>query len=178
MATNPLQGAKNMHAMVLSIIGKDKSGLVDELAKAVAKAEGNWLRSSFCHLAGHFAGFVEIMLPKENHNMLVSDCHALSNLQITLLPAKESNTQDTKQVYVKVTGNDRKGIVKDVTSALSIFELNIVELETKCESAPNWGNLLFSANMLIETPSAFDANQLTQAIENIADDLMVDLRYK
>ena len=178
MTTNQLQGTKNMQAMVLSIIGKDKSGLVDELAKAVAKAEGNWSRSSFCHLAGHFAGFVEIILPQENHSMLVSHCHALSNLQITLLPANESISQNTKQVYVKVTGNDRKGIVKDVTCALSIFTLNIVELDTKCESAPNWGNLLFTANMLIEIPTTFDASQLVQAIENIADDLMVDLRYK
>lgn len=167
-----------MQAMVLSIIGKDKSGLVDELAKAVANAEGNWLRSSFCHLAGHFAGFVEIMLPKENHNALVGDCHALSNLQITLLPANEFEVQDTKQLYIKVTGNDRKGIVRDVTSALSAFALNIIELDTKCESAPNWGHLLFTANMLVETPAAFDASKLTQAIEDIADDLMVDLRHK
>jgi len=173
-----ITGVKNMQAMVLSIIGKDKSGLVDALAKAIAKAEGNWLRSSFCHLAGHFAGFVEIMLPKENHNMLVSDCHALSNLQITLLPANESQVQDTKQVYIKVTGNDRKGIVKDVTSALSTFELNIIELETKCESAPNWGNLLFTAKMLVETPSSFDTSKLARSIEDIADDLMVDLRNK
>jgi glycine cleavage system regulatory protein len=167
-----------MQAMVLSIIGKDKSGLVDELAKAIAKADGNWLRSSFCHLAGHFAGFVEIMLPKDNHNLLVGDCHALSNLQITLVPANETPAQDTKQVYMKVTGNDRKGIVQDVTSALSAFALNIVEFDTKCESAPNWGNLLFTANMLVEVPVTFDASKLAQAIEDIADDLMVDLRNK
>ena len=167
-----------MQAMVLSVIGKDKSGLVDEVAKAVAKAEGNWLRSSFCHLAGHFAGFVEIMLPKENHSALVSDCHTLSNLQITLLPANEFTPQDTKQVYIKVTGNDRKGIVKDVTGALRIFDLNIIELDTKCESAPNWGNLLFTAKMLVETPSDFDASMLAHAIEDIADDLMVDLSRK
>lgn len=43
-----------MQAMVLSIIGADKLGLVDEVASAIAKAEGNWLRSSFCHLSGHF----------------------------------------------------------------------------------------------------------------------------
>jgi formyltetrahydrofolate hydrolase len=52
--TKQLQGIKNMQAMVLSIIGADKLGLVDEVASAIAKAEGNWLRSSFCHLSGHF----------------------------------------------------------------------------------------------------------------------------
>jgi glycine cleavage system regulatory protein len=167
-----------MQAMVLSIIGKDKLGLVDDVAKAIANAQGNWMRSSFCHLAGHFAGFVEIMLPKENHSRLVSDCHALSNLQITLLPANDIAPLNTKQVCLKVTGNDRKGIVRDVTSALTTFDLNIVELDTKCESAPNWGNLLFSANIVVETPVGFDTSKLTEAIEGIADDLMVDLKNK
>ncbi|MFT6268591.1 MAG: glycine cleavage system regulatory protein [Alphaproteobacteria bacterium] len=167
-----------MQAMVLSIIGKDKLGLVDDLAKAITKAEGNWLRSSFCHLAGHFAGFVEIMLPKENQNSLVSDCHALSNLQITLVPANEFATAKTKQARIIITGNDRKGIVRDVTSALTTFDLNIVELDTKCESAPNWGHLLFTANIVVETPLNFDTSRLSDAIEGIADDLMVDLKDK
>lgn len=163
--------------MVLSIIGKDKPGLVDDLAKAVANAEGNWLRSSFCQLVGHFAGFVEIMIPIENQKLLVNDCHSLSNLQITLLPANETRLLNTRKINIKVTGNDRKGIVRDVTGALSSFALNIVELNTKCESAPNWGNQLFTANILVETPESFDTAKLTQVIEDIADDLMVDLRH-
>lgn len=167
-----------MQAMVLSIIGKDKLGLVDDVAKAVAKAQGNWLRSSFCHLAGHFAGFVEVTLPTENQSSLVSDCHALSNLQITLLPASEFTPTDTKKVRIKVTGNDRKGIVRDVTGTLSAFDLNIVELQTKCESAPNWGNLLFTAKIVVEVPKDFDTGKLRDAIEDIADDLMVDLKAK
>ena len=164
--------------MVLSIIGKDKSGLVDEVATAVANVQGNWLRSSFCHLAGHFAGFVEIMLPKENHNALVNACHALSNLQITLLPANEFVAGDTTQAIIRVTGNDRTGIVRDVTGALNKFDVNIIELDTKCESAPNWGHLLFTANIVVEIPNDFDTDKLSDAIEDIADDLMVDLKRK
>lgn len=167
-----------MQAMVLSIIGNDKTGLVDDVAKAVANAQGNWMRSSFCHLAGHFAGFVEVLVPKENQQRLVSDCHALSNLQITLLPAHDSAKANTKQVYVTVTGNDRKGIVRDVTGALNTFDLNIVELNTNCESAPNWGSLMFKAHMLVEIPLNFETNRLRDAIEDIADDLMVDLKHK
>ena len=167
-----------MQAMVLSIIGKDKTGLVDGVAKAIANAQGNWMRSSFCHLAGHFAGFVEIMLPKENQQTLVESCHALSNLQITLLPANEFVPTDTKQAYITVTGNDRKGIVRDVTGTLNTFNINIVELNTKVESAPNWGNLLFSAHILVEMPRSFDTGILSAAIEDIADDLMVDLKHK
>ena len=164
-----------MQAMVLSIVGKDRPGLVDDLASAVKSAEGNWLRSSFCQLSGHFAGFVEIMLSKEKQQALIDACDQLSNLQITLLAAQETIHSDLKEVYVKVTGNDRTGIVSDITSALNRYQLNIQELDTKCESAPNWGNLLFTAKMRVHTPSDFDAQKLVDAIEEIADDLMVDL---
>lgn len=165
-----------MQAMVLSIIGKDKPGLVDDVAQAVANAQGNWLKSSFCQLGGHFAGFVEIMLPKEHHNKLVSDCHALSSLQITLLPANETIKQSTTALIVKVTGNDRQGIVRDVTGALRSFDVNILELDTICESAPNWGSQLFTASIKVELPEGLQADKLRESIENIADDLMVDLK--
>lgn len=169
-----------MQAMVLTIIGKDQPGIVDDLAKAVATANGNWLRSSFCQLSGHFAGFVEIILPKDNHNQLVADCHALSSLQITLVPAHQNDeqTQNSKQVLLKVTGNDRAGIIKDVTGALKTFDINIVELQTSCEGAPNWGSPLFTANIGIQTANTFETSKLKTAIEDIADDLIVDLSPK
>ncbi len=165
-----------MQAMVLSVIGKDKPGLVDELAKAVKQVNGNWLRSSFCHLSGHFAGFVEIMLPKEMHNKLVEQCHTISSLQITLLPAHVESPESSVEINIKVTGNDRQGIVSDVTGALKTFDLNITELQTSCDSAPNWGSLLFTANIKIHAPENFDAAKIIEAIESIADDLIVDLR--
>lgn len=164
-----------MQAMVLSIIGKDKPGLVDEVAQAVANAQGNWLKSSFCQLAGHFAGFVEVSLPKQQHNKLVSDCHALSSLQITLLPANEFLDDNKNRLIIKVTGNDRKGIVKDVTGALKTFNANITKLDTHCEGAPNWGIPMFNASMDVIVPEGIDADKLQTAIESIADDLMVDI---
>ncbi len=164
-----------MHAMVLSIIGKDKPGLVDDVAKAVAKAQGNWLKSSFCHLSGHFAGFVEIMLPQAQQNTLIKDCHALSDLQITLMPANTPEQKTASALHISVTGNDRQGIVSDVTGALRQFDVNIVELATQCKSAPNWGSPMFSAKLKIEIPLTLEADLLKEAVENIADDLMVDI---
>ena len=49
-----------MQSLVISIMGKDKPGLVDALAKCVYKHEGNWQGSSFAHMAGMFTGFVEV----------------------------------------------------------------------------------------------------------------------
>ena len=49
-----------MQPVVISIMGKDKAGIVDAIAKNVYQHGGNWQSSSFAHMAGMFTGFVEV----------------------------------------------------------------------------------------------------------------------
>ena len=164
-----------MQAMVLTLIGKDKPGLVDAIAKCILDAEGNWLKSSFCQLSGQFAGFIEVMLPQEKHNELVQACHQLAHLNITLLPSNShENLLDAKAVIL-VTGNDRRGIVSDITSTLKTFDINIIEMSTQCESAPNWGIPLFTAKIIVSISPQMDLDNIKLAIEDITDDLMVEI---
>jgi glycine cleavage system regulatory protein len=164
-----------MQAMVLTLIGKDKPGLVDEIAKCIIDSEGNWLKSSFCQLSGQFAGFIEVMLPQEKHDELVAACHKLAHLHITLLPSHaHEQALDTKAVIL-VTGNDRRGIVSDITSTLKTFDINIIEMTTQCESAPNWGSPLFSAKVTVSVAKSMDLDNVKSAIEDITDDLMVEI---
>ena len=51
-------------ALVLTVIGKDRPGLVEALADFIAKHEGHWDESRMARLAGHFAGVVQIHLPE------------------------------------------------------------------------------------------------------------------
>ncbi|MCP3865993.1 MAG: glycine cleavage system protein R, partial [Aestuariibacter sp.] len=49
-----------MKPVIITVIGKDRPGLVDAVAKKVYQFGGNWQGSSFAHMAGQFAGFVEV----------------------------------------------------------------------------------------------------------------------
>ncbi|MBF7072016.1 amino acid-binding protein [Glaciecola sp. MH2013] len=171
-----------MQAMVLTIIGKDEPGLVDAIAKCITDANGNWLKSSFCQLSGQFAGFIEVMLERDKHDELVSACQNLANLHITLLPSSELNNSDSDQssaelpvVNMTVTANDRRGIVSDIASALKRFNINIIEMSTRCESAPNWGSLLFTAKLSFSLVADVDLDDIKAAVEGITDDLMVEI---
>ncbi|GBL05597.1 glycine cleavage system protein R [Glaciecola sp. KUL10] len=164
-----------MHAMVLTLIGKDRAGLVDAIAKCITDADGNWLRSSFCQLSGQFAGFIEVMLPQENQQLLKDSCAKIAELSITLSPSDSFDDIKTQTALVKVTANDRKGIVSDITSALKRFEINIIEMNTTCTSAPNWGNPVFNAEVSVAQPDSVNLDEVQEAIENISDDLMVEI---
>ncbi|MEM0909873.1 MAG: ACT domain-containing protein [Pseudomonadota bacterium] len=163
-----------MQSMVLTVIGKDKVGLINEISACVEECGGNWLKSSFCHLAGQFAGFVEVELSDVHCNKLITQCQQLEDLQITLVPSVPSEVESLKPIHLIVTGNDRKGIVSQITTTLKRFDVNIQEMYTSRESAPNWGNLIFTAKILASCAPAIEAIDLKDAIEQLADDLMVE----
>ena len=46
--------------MVLTIISKDRPGLVQTLAQVIADHSGNWIDSSMARLGGEFAGILRV----------------------------------------------------------------------------------------------------------------------
>ena len=48
----------NTISLILTVIGDDRPGLVEQLATAISSHHGNWLESSMSHLSGKFAGIV------------------------------------------------------------------------------------------------------------------------
>ena len=55
-----------MEDLVLTLIGADRPGLVESLAKRVAAHRGNWVESRMAHLAGQFAGILRVEVPAAN----------------------------------------------------------------------------------------------------------------
>lgn len=164
-----------MQSLVISIMGKDKPGLVDAVAKSVYKHQGNWQGSSFAHMAGMFTGFVEVHVPAEEKQALIEALDAIKDLSVqSVAVTNADNTLPTKLI-VDVMGNDKTGIVQELTSVLHQFNLNILTFSSHCESAPNWGSLIFKAKAEIAVPETFDDGELQDALEALANDLVVDI---
>ena len=53
-----------MPTLVLTAIGDDQSGLVDALSGVIASHGASWDQSHMSHLAGKFAGIVQISVPE------------------------------------------------------------------------------------------------------------------
>ncbi|MEZ4235653.1 MAG: ACT domain-containing protein [Myxococcota bacterium] len=51
--------------LVLTVLGRDRPGIVQQLAAIVADAGGNWEESNLVRLAGRFAGVVSLTAPDE-----------------------------------------------------------------------------------------------------------------
>lgn len=164
-----------MKPIILTLIGNDKPGLIESLAQKVYSIGGNWLSSNFSHMAGQFAGFVELNIPAEQHQNLIDYLSSHPDLTIHTVSAEPSENSSNELVQIEIVGNDKPGIVQELTSVLHGFNINIIKFSSGCESAPNWGNLLFKANATVSIPAGFDVDQLASALEDVANDLIVDV---
>jgi glycine cleavage system regulatory protein len=159
-------------------MGKDKPGLVDSLAKCVYKHQGNWQGSSFAHMAGMFTGFVEVHVSEDEKQNLIDALDSIKDLSVQSVAVATSGEINSTKLTVDVMGNDKTGIVQELTSVLNQFNLNIVTFSSHCESAPNWGSLIFKAKAEIAVPADFDDDALQDALEALANDLVVDITAK
>lgn len=167
-----------MKPIIFTLVGRDKPGLISDLAKTVYDMGGNWLGSNFSHMAGHFAGFVQIDLPSEQHQILIDRLSQHPDLKIHLLAGTNEESDKQQSVQIDITGNDKAGIVQELTLILSRFNLNIVKFDSHLESAPNWGGNLFKAQAIIAVAADFDLESLQESLESVANDLMVDIEIQ
>jgi glycine cleavage system regulatory protein len=164
--------------LVMTVMAPDRTGLVEELARAVADHGGNWLESRMCRLGGEFAGILRIELPPENKQPLLDALQKISGLNV-LARAVENTTpsKSSREMHLEIVGHDRPGIVREATSALARAGVNVEEFYSECVSAPMSGEPLFRANARLAVPGACDLVALKQQLEKIAADLLVDISF-
>jgi len=66
-----------MESLVVTVIGKDRPGLVESVSAAVEAHGGSWVESRMSHLAGHFAGILRVSVPPANVDALIEALEAL-----------------------------------------------------------------------------------------------------
>ena len=160
----------------MTVIGKDRTGLVESVAQLVAEHEGNWLESRMCRLGGEFAGIVRVTLPTVKRAAVETALTKLSGLTIVVRGDESAQTATASVlVALEVVGQDRPGIVREITRALSAQNINVEELATECVSAPMSGETLFQAKAKILVPSNVALDKLRQTLESSLAGLTVEL---
>jgi glycine cleavage system regulatory protein len=171
-----------MTPLVLTLIGDDRSGLVSAIAAAVTSHGGNWERSQMAELAGKFAGIVLVTVPDERVDEFTDALQPLRGLlDVTVQRADGAagevlHEPDGRQrLVLDLLGTDRPGIVSDISAVLAAHDVNIETLVSATREAPMAGGLLFEATAELELRPGTDVEALRSALEDLANELMVDL---
>ena len=167
--------------LVITVIAKDRPGLVELLASLVAQHGGNWLESRMSRLGGQFAGILRVSAPVARREALISALQGLGTAGIRAqIQADEPAPapEDARLAEFKLVGQDRPGIVRQISEVFARYGVNVEELTTECGSAPMSGEVLFQADALVRIPAACPISEMKAALEKIANDLMVDASLK
>jgi glycine cleavage system regulatory protein len=163
--------------LIMTILGADRTGLVRSIAAVVAAHKASWQESRMARLAGQFAGILRVDCPSESVADLSQALQALAGegIQIHIITEIAAEPEARRVWHIDVVGNDRAGIVHEMTEAIAQCGGNVEELVTGLESAAMSGHPLFRATGKVSLRSSSDEAPLRAAIENLSDDLSVEI---
>ena len=164
--------------LVISALGNDKPGIVNELSKAILDQGGNITESRMTVLGGEFAMMLLVTGTQECIDNIISKLEKTGeNLNLTLI-AKETQAQESDQkrlpYQITVVSMDHPGIVHDISDFLSSRNLNIEEIETKTYPAAHTGTPMFSLDMIVSVPADSSVRTLRDEFIVFCDDLNLD----
>ncbi len=167
-----------MNHLVITVFAPDKAGQVERIADCIAAHGGNWLESRMSRMAGQFAGILRVGVPAETYEELLDALRGLGKEGIQVMFAESGIEQSCtwKPIAMELVGNDRPGIVRDISRVLTQQGINLERLVTDVRPAPMSNEPLFHAEAILAVPLTHSLEALQKSLEDLADELLVELK--
>lgn len=163
---------------IITFIGDDRPGLVEQLSSVIENNRGNWHESRLSQLGGKFAGLILVSLPDDSGASLEADLKGLSSsgLSVRVTPSDGSvATSGGRNITLTVLGPDRLGIVREISRALAERQINVIEMDSHVGSAPMSAEMIFRARIDAEIPHNTDLDDLHDTLDEIANHMTLEI---
>ncbi len=175
------------HWFALSAIGRDRPGIVADLAELIYECDCNLEDSSMTILGSEFA--VLLLLSSVNpdaEQRLSRGCKRLEwEKRLTVFfrplegePIRFAARAHARRYLLQATGVDRAGIVARVARCLADHRVNIAEMSTQSRPEPESGTPIYTMHMQVDVPSDTDIAALTRRLHAIGDELQIDVTFR
>lgn len=165
----------------ITVIGKDKPGIVANVAKVLYEQEFNIEDSSSTFLRDQFS-MILIVSNKNNIGLLElkkSFASIRKDLELSI-SIRNIEVLDIKKPYLKnymisIYGSDKPGIVYYITKKLSELEINIVDLRTRISGAKKD---IYIMILEVEIPKSISINTVNEMLKEICEQMGVDFSLR
>jgi len=165
-----------MTTLILTVSGSDRPGLVAAVADVVDAHGGNWESSQLAELTGVFAGVIQISVAPEREIDLQNALRTLDGLlSVSVHTGADAGGTAERPITLQVLGNDRPGIVREVSAVLHAHQLSIQDMTTETKDAAMAGGRLFEASVAATVPASADLAALRADLERLTAELQVDI---
>ncbi|MCW3174107.1 glycine cleavage system protein R [Shewanella subflava] len=162
-----------MMRYLVTLQAPDRKGLVEQIANAVSRNNGNWLDSEMRHIDGIFAAILQLELPVEKWDELVDALECIDGLSLTYSQASQV-VQPIKHVSYQLVAYDRPGLVLQISNSLNALGVNIEQFSSQYETAGHTGVALFRANMRLGLTELNQEEQIIEQLYKMGDDVVLD----
>lgn len=164
--------------MVLTAVGPDRPGLVQEISSVIHEASANLEDSRMAILGGEFALILLFSGPPAAVGRVSDRCstfEARLGLRVSL---KETTRAGARAGYlpykIRVSGVDRPGIVANVSKILAGRGVNVASLESRLTNAPESGTPMFQLSAELQVPSEVALSSLRRDLGAVCDEENLD----
>lgn len=175
------------HWFAMSAIGKDRPGIVADLAELIYEHGCNLEDSSMTVLGGEFAVLLLFTGQGEDlEHRLSSACKRVEwQRRLTVFfrpleaePRPYGAAERRLDYELSATGIDKAGIVARVCRVLADRDVTIREMKTLSRPEPGTGTPLYTMRIEMGVPAGEDVARLRAALESIADDLKIEIALR
>jgi len=164
---------------VLTAVGQDRPGLVEEVSEFVLAHGGSIEDSRMANLQGQFAMVALIGGSAEAIERLAAGLETLSSrarIDARLTPAPPAGAKARASVPFRLSGRalDQPGLVHVVANLLRGLEVNIESMETTLEAAPITGAPIFAMDLVVAVPAETPLKRLRDELARVCEPLNID----
>jgi glycine cleavage system transcriptional repressor len=167
----------------LSAIGRDRPGIVADLAELIYECDCNLEDSSMTILGSEFA--VLLLLTGEGEGVeqrLSAACKRVEwekRLTVFFRPLDGEpipyGATDRRALELHATGVDKAGIVAKVARCLANHGVSITQMSTASRPEPLTGTPIYSMRIAMNAPEGLDEQTLRRDLDGIATSLHIEV---
>ncbi len=167
-----------MARAVISTIGDDRPGIVNELTKVVLELNISVEDSRMTVLGGEFAVLMSVTGLEASlatlETNLTEFCKETGLVHLFRLTEDRGARKHSIPYQVTVVAMDHPGIVHNVAAFFSSQEINIRDLKTDTQRAPHTGTPIFNLSLTVEIPTEVKVNELRREFEEFCTERDLD----
>jgi glycine cleavage system transcriptional repressor len=183
MLNNSIHSHETSEQLVISAIGSDRHGIVNELSKLIVQNNGNIDDSRMTVLGGEFAIILLISAPPGELEKIEQKINQqAASLELNIITKhtnknsleKKVSSEKKRPYIVEVLAIDNPGIVYKLADFFSNKKINIQSMKTERYPAPHTGTQMFAIEVIITIPQNIIINDLREEFLDLCDEMNLD----
>ena len=164
--------------IVISAVGTDRTGVVQDITKDILECGGNIEESRMTTLGSEFAMLMLVSGNWHTLSKLEQKLEKLTgdgNLSVSVRKTSEQASKEDRMPYaVDVVSLDQQGIVYNLANFFAARDVEIAEVATRHYSAAHTGAPMFEVQMAVNIPASLHVAGFKDEFHDFCDELNLD----